>query len=142
MPDHRTSHRGYRHPVGPVAVFGPGAGQSCAVEPPGVKPRERHLLWTTAGPMDVPEHRTPPLPAGGGSNDRTAQVSLLAATALGLALSSGAADGNVRTLTSLGGPDADILLEASAAVLELEVGPRRTRVLAADLLERAARICA
>jgi hypothetical protein len=36
---------------------------------------------------------------------RTTQVSLLAATALGLAFSSGAADGNVHTLRSLGAPD-------------------------------------
>jgi hypothetical protein len=73
---------------------------------------------------------------------RTTQVSLLAATALGLAFSSGSTDGNVHTLRSLGAPDADILLEASAAVLELAVGPRGARVLAADLLGRAAQVCA
>jgi hypothetical protein len=73
---------------------------------------------------------------------RTTQVSLLAATALGLAFSSGAADGNVHTLRSLGAPDPDVLLEASAAVLELAVGSRGVRVIASDLLGRAALACA
>jgi hypothetical protein len=104
--------------------------------------RRHHPVGTAAEPLDPPERGTPPFPAAEANNSaRRTQVSLLAATALGLAFSSGSTDGNVHTLTSLGAPDAGILLEASAAVLELEVGPRRTRVVAADLLGRAARVC-
>jgi hypothetical protein len=103
--------------------------------------RRHHPVGTAAEPLDPPEPATPPFPAAEANSDRRTQVSLLAATALGLAFSSGSTDGNVHTLTSLGAPDAGILLEASAAVLELEVGPRHTRVVAADLLGRAARVC-
>jgi hypothetical protein len=135
-----ASHRGH-HPVGPMADLSPDAQQCCAVDPPGGDPRWRDL-GATVGPLVPPEPGTPPFPAAEDSNDRTTQVSLLAATALGLAFSSGSTDGHVRTLTSLGAPDADLLLKASTAVLELAVGPRGTRVLAADLLGRAARVCA
>jgi hypothetical protein len=137
-----ASHRGH-HPVEPVAAFSPDTEQLCAVDPPCGRPRRRRdPLGATARPPGPPERGTPPIPAAEDSDYRTTQVSLLAATALGLAFSSGSTDGNVHTLTRLGAPDADIFLEASAAVLELAVGPRRTRVLAADLLGRAARICA
>jgi hypothetical protein len=95
----------------------------------------------THQPVSHRGHR-PDGPVAASRDHRTTQVSLLAATALGLAFSSGSTDGNVRTLTSLGAPDADLLLKASTAVLELAVGPRGTRVLAADLLGRAARVCA
>jgi hypothetical protein len=95
----------------------------------------------THQPVSHRGHR-PDGPVAAPRDHRTTQVSLLAATALGLAFSSGSTDGHVRTLRSLGATDADILLEASSAVLELAVGPRGTRVLAADLLGRAARVCA
>jgi hypothetical protein len=136
-----ASHRGH-HPVGLMVDLSPGAEQCCAIDPPGGGARKKDLLGATAGPLVPPERGTPPSPAAEDSDYRTTHVSLLAATALGLAFSSGSTDGNVRTLTSLGAPDADILLEASAAVLELAVGPRGARVLAADLLGRAARVSA
>jgi hypothetical protein len=136
-----ASHRAHQ-PVGPVANRSPDNGRLRAVDPPGGSPRNWDLLGAVAKPLVPPEHRAPPGHAAEDSDYRTTQVSLLAATALGLAFSSGSTDGNVRTLTSLGAPDADILLKASAAVLELAVGSRRTRVLAADLLGRAARVCA
>jgi hypothetical protein len=70
--------------------------------------------------------------------DRATHVSLLAATALGLVFVSGGVDGDVHTLVDLARPDRSVLLEASAAVLLLEVGSERTRAVAADLLHRAA----
>jgi hypothetical protein len=71
-------------------------------------------------------------------HERVPHVSLLAATAVGLVLVSGGVDGDVHTLVGLAHPDRTVLLEASAAVLLLEVGSERTRVVAADLLHRAA----
>jgi hypothetical protein len=130
------------HPAGNTAVFDPAADQVVAVVPAGVGPRARGLPGTVGGPVVVPERGTPPLPTAEARTYRATHVSLLAATALGLAFASGATDGNARTLTQLVAPDADLLLEASTAVLELAVGPRRTRVLAAHLLGRAAVLCA
>jgi hypothetical protein len=129
-------------PAGHLAVFDPATDQIAAVEPPGARPRARGLPGTAGRPAVVPERGTPPLSTAEAKAYRATQVSLLAATALGLAFASGPTDGNVRTLTRLGAPDADILLEASAAVLELAVEPRKTRVLAAHLLGRAAVLCA
>jgi hypothetical protein len=83
-------------------------------------------------------HRRPPLPAEE-SASRTTHMSLLAATALGLAFASGATDRDVRTLAALAEPDAEVLLQASAAVLALEVAPGQTRARAAELLRGAAR---
>jgi hypothetical protein len=83
-------------------------------------------------------HRRPPLPVEE-SAPRTTHMSLLAATALGLAFASGATDRDVRTLAALAEPDAEVLLQASAAVLALEVAPGQTRARAAELLRGAAR---
>jgi hypothetical protein len=70
---------------------------------------------------------------------RAAQVSLLAATAIGLAFVAGDADADVATLVELASTDRSVLVEASTAVLALEVAAKRTRVLASQLLRQAAR---
>jgi hypothetical protein len=91
---------------------------------------------TLTGPRAATE-LTPPT-AVDPDHERVPHVSLLAATAVGLVLVSGGIDGDVRTLVGLAHPDRTVLLEASAAVLLLEVGSERTRAVAADLLRRAA----
>jgi hypothetical protein len=69
---------------------------------------------------------------------RAAQVSLLAATAIGLAFVAGEVDGDIATLADLAGSDRSVLAEASTAVFALEVVSGRTRRAASQLLRRAA----
>jgi hypothetical protein len=113
MTNHRSSHH-RQHPDGDVALL----------------------------EADDPQHATPDLHPDEPIASHAPHISLLAATALGFAFSSGATDGNVRTLTVLAEPHTDNLLQAGAAVLELEVAPRHTRAIAAELLGQAARRCA
>ena len=67
---------------------------------------------------------------------------MLAATALGFAVNSGPTEANVRRLTALAGSRPDALVEACAAALQLGVTPHQDRVIAVELLGRAARHCA
>jgi hypothetical protein len=69
---------------------------------------------------------------------RAAQVSLLAATAIGLAFVAGEVETDVATLAELAGSDRSVLAEASTAVFALEVVSARTRRAASTLLRRAA----
>jgi hypothetical protein len=68
---------------------------------------------------------------------RAAQVSLLVATAIGLAFVGGEVDGDVATLADLAGSDRSVLIEASTAVFAREVVSGRTRRAASRLLRAA-----
>jgi hypothetical protein len=72
---------------------------------------------------------------GGEPVDET--TSMLAATALGLAVTSGLTEANARTLATLAAPDPPRLSEARRVVLDLDVAPYATRALASRLLHRA-----
>lgn len=89
---------------------------------------------------EVPAVGSPPFEPAEPTASRTSHVSLLAATALGLAFTTGATDGNVRRLKTLADPDPGTLAQASTAVLEIGVAPRHTRAIAAEILGRAARL--
>ena len=65
---------------------------------------------------------------------------MLAATALGFAINSGHTEDNVRRLTALAESEADLLMQACAAALQLW-SPEQDRIIAVDLLGRAARRC-
>jgi hypothetical protein len=139
MTNPRLSHRS-QHPEGHVAAVDPAARQVPGVGTPSACPGTSPTGPPPAQGVAVEQGR-PPLLQAEPTAAWTAHVSLLAATALGLAFASGASDGNVSTLIHLA-DNADILLQASTAVLLLEVAPRQTRAIAADLLGRAARTCA
>lgn len=89
----------------------------------------------------------PPLHAAGDAGAletmiaMTPEVSMLAATALGFAVSSGPTDANVRRLRALAESEPDVLVQACAAARHLLVAADRDRMIAVELLDRAARIC-
>ena len=68
-------------------------------------------------------------------------VAMLAATALGFAINAGSTYDSVRRLMALAESEADLLMQACAAALQLCVSPDQDRMIAADLLGRAARRC-
>ncbi len=72
----------------------------------------------------------------------TPEVAMLAATALGFAVNAGPTEENVRRLTALAESRCDALVAACTAALQLGVTPRQDRVIAFELLDRAARRCA
>jgi hypothetical protein len=80
-------------------------------------------------------------PCASGMTITTPEVAMLAATALGFAINSGHTDDNVRRLTALAESEADLLMQACAAALQLCVSPDQDRIIAVDLLGRAARRC-
>jgi hypothetical protein len=88
-----------------------------------------------------PTHRAEDPGAPGTTIPTTPEVAMLAATALGFAVSSGPTDANVRRLTALAESEPDVLVQACAAALQLCVAPEQDRMIAVDLLGRAARRC-
>jgi hypothetical protein len=88
-----------------------------------------------------PTHRVEDPGALGTTTPTTPEVAMLAATALGFAVSSGATDDNVRRLTTLAESEPDVLAQACAAASQLCVAPEQDRIIAVDLLGRAARRC-
>jgi hypothetical protein len=80
-------------------------------------------------------------PSALGTRITTPEVAMLAATAVGFAINSGPTDENVRRLTALAEFEADLLMQACAAVLRLCMSPDQDRIIAVDLLGRAARRC-
>jgi hypothetical protein len=81
-----------------------------------------------------------PAPPHAPARDRpSADVALLAATALGFAYASTASDEvHARRLATLADPDPESLFRAQTAVLALEIGTAQARTRAASLLRRAA----
>ena len=71
----------------------------------------------------------------------TPEVSMLAATALGFAVSSGPTDANVRRLRALAESEPEVLVLACTAARHVLVAADRDRMIAVDLLDRAARGC-
>jgi hypothetical protein len=89
-----------------------------------------------------PTHRADGPGGLGMTNPITSEVAMLAATALGFAVNSGPTDANVRRLTALAESEPDALMQACAAALQLCVAPDQDRMIAVELLGRAARRCA
>jgi hypothetical protein len=89
-----------------------------------------------------PTHRADDPGALGTTIPTTSEVAMLAATALGFAVNSGPTDDNVRRLTALAESRPDALVQACAAALQLCVAPDQDRMIAVELLGRAARHCA
>jgi hypothetical protein len=89
-----------------------------------------------------PRHRADDPGALGTTITMTPEVAMLAATALGFAVNSGPTDDNVCRLTALAESEPDALMQACAAALQLCVAPDQDRMIAVELLGRAARRCA
>jgi hypothetical protein len=90
---------------------------------------------------DPPLPRTGDAGALGTTISITPDVSMLAATALGFAVSSGPTDANVRRLRTLAESEPDVLVQACAAVRHMLVAADPDRMTAIELLDRAARSC-
>jgi hypothetical protein len=101
------------------------------------------LIASSTGPRrGVPQALTEVRPSGTTTADatpaRTPEVALLAATAIGYAVTTGATATNVAILATLVEHDPGALLAARDAVADVEVASAAERRTAADLLARAA----
>jgi hypothetical protein len=90
------------------------------------------------GPQQLAGVRPSSVAAADVTPARTPEVALLAATAIGYAVTSGPTATNVAILASLVEHDPEALLAARDAVADVEIASAAERRTAADLLTRAA----